>query len=148
MLTRELFLQLVDTLKTDEGLELLPYVDTEGVWTLGHGHNLNEPITMEAADHILRDDLARALIDLDVNKPWWIYLPKPAQLVIGNMQFNLGWPKFSLFKRFWMAVEAHQYTLAAIEIRDSRYYRQVGARAERLAKLMESCDGKQPLDII
>lgn len=141
MLTRTRFLRLVDTLKTDEGLKLSPYVDTEGVWTLGYGHNLNEPITMEAADHILRDDLCRALIDLDKHKPWWVYLPEPAQLGIGNLEFNLGWPRFSKFIKFWEAAESRRYMVMAKEIRNSLYYQQVGARAERIAITFESCVG-------
>ena len=59
-------------------------------------------------------------------------------MVVGSMQYNLGWPRFSQFKKFWKALEAHDYLRAAEEMIDSRWYRQVKERGERLVSLMQS----------
>lgn len=127
-------------LKRHEGLELRMYEDTVGVPTIGYGHNLNSPISIEAAAHILEDDVYAAIEELDRRKPFWKMLPREARMVILNMQFNLGWPRFKGFVKFWAAVEFHNYRLAAAEMRDSRWYVQVKGRGEELAKLMEQAE--------
>lgn len=139
------FFAVVEQLKIDEGFDGFPYVDTTGHHTIGYGHNLDRPISKEAAEFILKDDLAEVLRDIDQHKPWWVELPTAAQRVIANMAYNLGWPRFKEFVKFWVALEHRQYKLSAAEIRNSLYARQVGARAERLAVLLESCANQEAI---
>jgi len=55
-----------------------------------------------------------------------------------NMCFNLGAPRLSGFKKMWEAIEAGDYSTAAEEMLDSKWARQVGPRADRLAQKMET----------
>jgi lysozyme len=54
------------------------------------------------------------------------------------MLFNLGRPRLSKFKKMNANLRNRNWTAAAIEGRDSRWYRQVGNRAERLMTRMEN----------
>ena len=57
------------------------------------------------------------------------------QRALANMAFNLGMPTLQRFSRMLRALEAGEYEAAAREALDSRWARQVGARAERIAEL-------------
>ena len=54
------------------------------------------------------------------------------------MMFNMGRPRLSKFKNFNAAIEEHDGARAAVEGRDSLWYRQVTNRAERLMSRMEN----------
>jgi len=138
---------LTAMLKRHEGLSLEMYEDTEGVPTLGYGHNLNCPISLEAAALILEDDIYLAMIELDKHKPFWRMLPFNARLVVLNMAFNIGWPRLRDFVRFWTALEFQNWKLAAQEMRDSRWFVQVGRRSVELVELMERAATDRPTEI-
>jgi len=53
------------------------------------------------------------------------------------MMFNLGRPRLSKFKNMKKALDSRRWALAALEGRDSLWYRQVGNRAERLMGRLE-----------
>lgn len=128
---------LVAQLKRHEGLSLVMYYDSLNIPTIGYGHNLKQSISLDAASQILYDDLDVAMSDLDKHKPFWRHLPVEAQIVVANMCFNMGWPTFQGFVRFWAAVQDHAFTLAAVEMRDSLWYTQVKSRGEELVALMK-----------
>ena len=48
------------------------------------------------------------------------------------MCFNMGAPRLSQFKKFIAGINASDWSVAAIEMMDSRWANQVGVRAERL----------------
>ena len=54
------------------------------------------------------------------------------------MMFNMGRTRLSGFKNFKKALEAEDWKKAAVEGRDSKWYRQVTNRAERLMSRMEN----------
>ena len=54
------------------------------------------------------------------------------------MLFNLGLTRFNKFVKFKRAVHARSYVVAAEEMRDSLYYRQLSHRVEKLAVWMDS----------
>ncbi|MFQ5421037.1 MAG: hypothetical protein ACE5EY_11830, partial [Anaerolineae bacterium] len=53
-----------------------------------------------------------------------------------NMAFNLGRTRLARFGKMWAAIHIGDYALAAEEMLDSRWARQVGERAHRLAEMM------------
>ena len=59
------------------------------------------------------------------------------QRALLNMCFNLGWPRLSGFKEMLLCLQAGSYARAAEEAKDSKWARQVGDRALRIAKLFE-----------
>lgn len=124
-----------------EGLRLEMYHDTVGVPTIGYGHNLLEPISKRAALVILEDDIIKTFNELDDRMDWWRDLPEQAQHVIASMVFNMGWPRFSRFKKFIAALEDRSWDRAAYEMEDSLWFQQVGLRGKELREMMLECNG-------
>ena len=58
------------------------------------------------------------------------------------MMFNLGRPRLSKFRNMKKALDKRDWKLAAVEGRDSLWYRQVSNRAERLMTRMENVTDK------
>ena len=65
-------------------------------------------------------------------------VPEEVQLIIANMMFNMGRPRLSKFKGMKRGVDARDWDAAADEMVDSRWYRQVTNRADRLVKRMRA----------
>jgi lysozyme len=84
------------------------------------------------------NDSDSAAADLDRHVAWWRTLDPARQRVLLNMCFNMGWPVFSQFARFFSAVAQHRWDDAAIEMLASRWATQVGDRATRLATVMRT----------
>jgi lysozyme len=128
---------LVKELARDEGLRLKPYRCTAGKLTIGYGRNLDDVgITKDEAEYLLRMDIARAMVDLDRYLPWWRDLDEIRQRVMVNLAFNLGMQGLLGFKRTLRHVKAGEYLEAAQALLDSKYAKQVGPRAIRLATMM------------
>ena len=65
-------------------------------------------------------------------------LPEEVQLIIANMMFNMGRPRLSKFKGMKRGVDARDWNAAADEMVDSKWYRQVTKRADRLVERMRN----------
>ena len=129
-------MSLKDRIMQEEGLELKPYKDEFGNWTIYYGHlckpgetYLNTP---EDALCYLEKDIdvatqaARRLFvgfdDLSENR----------QDVLTDMAFNLGETRLSYFAKLRHAVAIKDYEGAAEEMKDSLWARQLPKRAEIL----------------
>ena len=131
--------RLIRHLIRDEGLRLKPYVDTVGKVTIGIGRNLTDNgISEGEAYAFLENDLDKVEEALDRSLPWWRGLDAVRQEVLQNMAFNLGIGGLLGFKNTLAAVRAGLWTNAARGMRASKWARQVGARAGRLASAMET----------
>ena len=135
--------QLRDTLKIDEGVKYEIYNDHLGYPTFGIGHLVVEsdeehgkpvgtPITEDRVNTVFDKDVAVMVDEAKKIFPNLDTLPEEAQQVIVNMTFNMGRPRLSQFKKFIAGVNAGDWDKAAVEMMDSRWAKQVGARAERL----------------
>lgn len=126
-------------LERDEDLVLHAYQDSSGYWTIGCGRlidkRLGGGISESEARILLDNDIQAVLSDLDRNVPWWRGLDEPRMRGLMNMCFNLGWPRLSRFKNMLSELEAGDYESAAAEALNSKWALQVGARAQRIAKL-------------
>lgn len=131
--------EFTKTVAKHEGLRLDMYQDTVGVPTIGYGHNLLEPISERAALIILEDDIIKTVNELNDRMPWWEDLPEKAQTVVASMVFNMGWPRFSRFKKMLGALEDRDYLRAATEMEDSLWFAQVKSRGVELKELMLEC---------
>lgn len=134
---------LRDTLKIDEGVKYEIYNDHLGYPTFGIGHLVVEsdeehdkpvgtPVTEDRVNSVFEKDVAIMIDEAKKIFPNLSELPEEAQQVIVNMTFNMGRPRLSKFKKFIAGVNAGDWNKAAIEMMDSRWAKQVGARAERL----------------
>ncbi|MAL83027.1 MAG: lysozyme [Idiomarina sp.] len=140
-----------DTLKSelirDEGCVFEIYEDHLGYATCGVGHLIIEgdpehgkPIGTEVSpDEVnayLEKDIDTAIVEVSKRYPFFASLDDVRQRVLINMTFNLGSPRLSMFKKFLAAVEAGNWHVAAAEMLDSKWAKQVGDRAIRLSDMM------------
>ncbi len=129
---------VVERIKEEEGLVLLPYQDVHGYTTIGYGTMIGKGISEEEADILLRSRLASMHKELKAGTQGSVYasLPQRRREVILDMMYNLGVPRLVMFKKMWAALAEGDYARAADEIMDSAYARQVPNRARRNAESM------------
>jgi len=141
--------KLREQLKIDEGCVYEIYNDHLGYATFGIGHLVTESDPEHGSDigtevsesrvvEAFEQDVQTVLSDCAILYPDFEELPEEAQQVIANMMFNLGRPRLSAFKGMKSGVDARDWNEAADQMVDSRWYRQVGARAERLVERMRN----------
>ena len=137
---------LEQLLENDEGSgprdsagRLKPYRDSVGKLTIGYGRNLDDRgITDAEALYLLRNDIVDVKHELDEHLPWWRQLDDVRQRVIADMCFNMGLAGLLTFHQTIAFVHAGQYPAASAGMLNSRWARQVGRRARRLAQMMET----------
>ena len=127
-----------------EGLSVVPYQCPTGHLTMGYGHNLENGISKEAAEFILREDLQAAEKAVSKHFVWWQGLNEARQFVLVDMTFNMGIGKLSTFKKMLAAIKCGDYQTAAAEMINSRWASQVGHRATELAKMMKTGEYYDP----
>lgn len=128
---------LKDLLIRHEGVRLKPYTDTVGKLTIGVGRNLDDKgITHAEAMALLEKDIADATNDCLHAFPWFADLTQERQWVIISMVFNMGLAGVRKFTRMLAAIELGDYSVAAKEMGESRWAKQVGNRASELQALM------------
>ena len=141
--------QVQKQLAIDEGIVHEVYLDHLGYATFGIGHLITDhdpeqgcdvgtPISEERVTQAFHADLDIAIGECKVLYDLWETYPGEVQEILVNMMFNLGRPRLSGFKNFKKAVDSGDWKTAGIEGRDSKWYRQVGNRAERLMVRMEN----------
>lgn len=134
---QQLGIDLHADLTRDEGVRLKPYLDTVGKLTIGVGRNLDDTgLSSNEVELLLENDIRSAMTELDREIPWWRKRPHSVQRALVNMTFNLGWPRLSGFKKMLVALESRKFDVAAREALDSKWARQVGDRATRIAALI------------
>lgn len=139
-----------DQLVIDEGVEYEVYKDHLGYPTLGIGHLITEydeehgaptgtPVSEKRVKDCFEKDLDIAINECKVlYDPYYEDFPGEVQEILVNMMFNMGRPRLSQFKNFKAALEKSDWKEAAAEGRNSRWYKQVTNRAERLMTRMEN----------
>ena len=123
----------VERICENEGFRSKPYQCTEGVWTLGHGITyLTEDESMAIVANRTGNKHKGLLEQLD----WYGDLPNNVQGVVLEMCFQLGTTGMLKFKKMIANMKAKNWEGAALEMKDSRWYRQTKNRCERLAKIV------------
>jgi len=137
--------KLREEIAADEGEVHEIYLDHLGLPTFGIGHlvldsdpesglPVGTPIDNERVVEAFESDIETVLSDCNTLYPDFDDLPEEAQRVIANMMFNMGRPRLSKFKGMKAGVDARDWNRAADEMVDSRWYRQVTNRADRLVE--------------
>ena len=151
---------LIEKLIVAEGLRLQVYKDTLGIDTIGIGRNLEDRgitkeeladldiptiehvyeygITEADAVYLATNDVQIVEEELVRAHPCVDRLDSVRQLIVIDMAFNLGVPRLCKFKNMWAAIHEEQYDIAAKEMLDSRWARQVKGRATKLANAMHN----------
>lgn len=138
-----------EQLKIDEGVKYEIYLDHLGYPTYGVGHlvvdadeesgqPVGTPVSEERVWEAFQKDLDTACSECEILYEDFGDWPDFVQEVLVNMMFNMGRPRLSKFKNFKAALDAQDWARAAVEGRDSAWYRQVTNRAERLMARLEA----------
>ena len=141
--------QLRLELEADEGCKYEIYLDHLGLPTFGIGHLVTEDdpehgqevgteVSEERVAEVFEQDVQVTLDECQRLYDDFDDLPEEVQLIIANMMFNMGRPRLSQFKGMKAGVDARDWNQAADEMVDSRWYKQVTNRAERLVTRMRN----------
>ena len=141
--------KLKRVLEADEGCVYSVYLDHLDLPTFGIGHLIrkNDPeyglevgaaVSSERVLEAFEEDIQVVLDDCENLYQDFGDLPEEVQMIIANMMFNLGYPRLSKFKGMKAGVDARDWQKAADEMVDSRWYKQVTNRAERLVQRMRA----------
>ena len=141
--------RLRNELEEDEGCKYEIYLDHLGLPTYGIGHLVTEndeehgqpvgtPVSEERVAEVFEQDIQVTLDECQRLYEDFDDLPEEVQLIIANMMFNMGRPRLSQFKGMKAGVDARDWNQAADEMVDSKWYRQVTNRADRLVTRMRN----------
>ena len=141
--------QLRQEIEIDEGVKYEIYLDHLGLPTCGIGHLIVEgdeeygqevgtTVSEERVAELFESDVQVTLDECERLYSGFSELPEEVQHILANMMFNMGRPRLSGFKKFNAAVAAGEWEEAAEEMIDSRWYRQVTNRADRLVTRMRA----------
>ena len=141
--------KLREEIAEDEGCKFEIYLDHLGLPTYGIGHLVVEgdpeygqpvgtPVDEERVRQVFSLDIAVTIEDCKILFDGFDDYPEECQHILANMMFNMGRTRLSGFKNFRAALEEGDWERAGKEGRDSKWYRQVTNRAERLMERLEN----------
>ena len=116
----------------------MPYYDTLGNKTIGYGTLL--PINEDEGEWLLRHRLSLVEEELRGKLDFYDNLPDEIKEVLLDMAYNMGVPRLMRFKKTLAAAERGDWKAMAMEMMDSRWYRQVGSRARELVATVENAE--------
>jgi lysozyme len=141
--------KLREQLATDEGIVNEIYLDHLGYPTFGIGHLITDhdsekgqavgtSISEERVNQAFDEDVQTVVADCAICFNSWDGYPEEAKQIFANMMFNMGRTRLSKFKMMIAAAESGDWKESAAQGRDSRWYKQVTNRAERLMSRLEN----------
>ena len=141
--------KLREELKIDEGVKYEIYLDHLSLPTCGVGHLIKETdpefdlevgtkIDEERVNELFDEDIKVTLQECTYLYDDFYNLPEEAQLIIANMMFNLGRPRLSRFLKMKKHIDNRDFVSASEEMKNSKWYRQVTNRADRLVQRMKA----------
>ena len=144
--------QLKETLKVDEGVVYEIYNDHLGYPTFGighlvlegdpeHGASVGTPVSEDRVDECFEKDVESVISDCKKLHEGWDGYPEEVKQIVANMMFNMGRTRLSKFRGMKRGVDARDWNAAADEMVDSRWYKQVTNRANRLVERMRKVNG-------
>ena len=136
-------------LEIEEGIKHDIYLDHLGLPTFGIGHLIIDsdaenglPVGTEVSESRVQQAFEADVLSVinDCNKLYDDFdeLPEEVQLIVANMMFNMGRTRLSKFKGMKRGVDSRDWNAAADEMVDSKWYRQVTNRADRLVQRMRN----------
>lgn len=148
--------KLLAYIEREEGKRNKPYFCPAGKLTVGVGHNIDDnglPFEIAkrlARDGHLKDDDIKVLLVTDIenaiNACKRIYgqvfdsLTEARQAALVGMAFQLGERGLSRFINTNRMIKAGEFSEAAKNMKQSKWFRQTTARAERAIRMVETGD--------
>jgi GH24 family phage-related lysozyme (muramidase)/orotate phosphoribosyltransferase-like protein len=157
--------EIYEFIKQNEGYEKKAYRDSRGHLTVGIGFNLDQPGAKQLLSKLGIDynkvRQGQMLDDLQIKKIFnkdadvalmnaksfannYDSLPKSVKLVLIDMAFNLGGTGLNKFANLKQAIESYNYQKAAVEMKNSLWYKQVPQRASKLIAMVQSNPSVSP----
>ena len=147
-IANELQEKIKEDLIRHEGYVTEIYLDSEFLPTFGIGHLVTEtdpehswpvgtPVTDDRILDVFHIDCGEAVKDAECVVDNLSSHPDSVVCVLVNMAFNLGRTRLSKFKKMLGHVEEKNYLMAANEMIDSKWYRQVKTRGVELVNSMK-----------
>ena len=141
--------RLREELKTDEGCKYEIYLDHLGLPTFGIGHLVTERdpeyqkevgtvVDEIRVNEVFEQDIQVTVDECKILFVDWTNLPEEVKLITANMMFNMGRPRLSKFKKMIQAIKDGNWLEAGNQMQDSRWYKQVTNRADRLISRMKA----------
>jgi lysozyme len=131
--------QLIEQLKRHEGIRLKPYKCTSNKLSIGIGRNLEDiGITEKEAEMLLLNDIEEAKKQLLHHMPWTQQLDEVRFSALLNFVFNVGIGTALKFVNAMAQLKDENYDMAAQELLDSRWAKQVGNRAKEVAEQLRT----------
>ena len=141
--------RLREELKTDEGCKYEIYLDHLGLPTFGIGHLVTERdpeyqkevgtvVDEIRVNEVFEQDIQVTINDCKKVYDDWDSMDETVKLICCNMMFNLGYPRYCKFKKMVQAIKDGDWLEAGNQMQDSRWYKQVTNRADRLISRMKA----------
>jgi lysozyme len=129
-------------IRDEGGYQRYVYQDSLGFWTVGYGRCVDRKrgkgISEAEAALLLDNDIRDTTGDLLTALPWVADLDEVRKAALINLSFNLGIMGLLGFKNMLAAAKENDWETAAQQLLESKYARQVGARATRLAEQLRT----------
>ena len=141
--------QLIIDLQYDEGYREEIYECTEGYATFGCGHKviqsdpeygypIGTPVSEDRCADAFQTDIDNILSNIYAIFPDFDNLPEEVQLILLNMNFQMGLNGLSKFKNMRAAIDNQYWQTAADEMTNSKWFYQTPNRAKRLIARMRA----------
>ena len=148
-----------DMLSLNEGNKPKVYKDSKGNRTIGIGFNLEDSanrkfLKREGIDinelfngrklsenetrTLYNHSLTQAFKDAQSYDPNFAKRPEAVKMTLVDMAFNLGLTRLNKFKDMKSGLMNNDYNVAADEMIDSKWYKQVKSRGPRMVQVMRS----------
>jgi len=148
-----------DMLSLNEGNKSRVYKDTKGNRTIGIGFNLEDAgnrkflkdkgidinelfagreLTDRETKTLYNHSLTQAFKDAQSYDPNFARRPEAVKMALVDMAFNLGLTKLNKFVEMKKGLMNNDYNVAADEMVDSNWYKQVKSRGPRMVEVMRS----------
>ena len=144
----------IDLLKRHEGFKAKVYLCPAGKQSIGYGYNLEanplklpnvvleelyeNGISWAKAERLLVGEVNRLEILLIRELDYYLQLNEARKAVLLNMAYNLGVNGLMKFKKTLAHIREENYPLAAKEMLNSNWARQVHGRASELSLIMRT----------
>lgn len=114
------------------------YTDTVGKFTACIGRNITDKgFSEDECRLMLSNDIKETIAWLS-KYSFWSYTSENRKAALISMGFNLGPSRFSEFKNMIAALNKRDYATAAKEGLESQWRKQVGKRAHKLLRIIET----------
>ena len=131
----------------NEGWRTKPYKDSRGLWTVGVGHLIGNGKTLPKEwDRELTNEEVRQLFEKDFDEhlkqaqktPGWDKANEAGRAGLIDLTYNMGGYWYTKFKKAAAFLKDGNFKDAALELKNSAWYKQVGGRAPVTISLISS----------